>query len=434
MTIPITSPPPKPTVASVLKNYNFRLLWIGQGTSLLGDYFFMIALPWLILKITNDPLALGIILALIGIPRAVIMLVGGAVSDRFPQRLIMIVSDVLRLGLTALLASLILTSTLQLWMLYLMALIFGIISGFFMPASGAMMPLLVKPEELTLSNSIYSGTAQLSAFIGPVLAGGLIGMFAHSTSPNASADLTGIALALAFDAFTFLASVVTLALMRWASVSRPVDKAAANILQSIREGLVYMWHEDLLRTMFIVMVAANFLFSGPLVVGMPVIANTRLSGAASFGLIVGGYGIGNLLGIVLSNPLAQVLYKRMRTFMVSVFVVFGIGLSLMGLISSTIFAFAILLVMGVCNGILAITLITSLQRKTPKEMLGRVMSLVMLASVGLQPISQALTGVVIKLSLTWLFYGAGILMALVAVWLAVQPVMHHIDEALAVGS
>jgi MFS family permease len=424
----------KPTASNVLKNYNFRCLWIGQGTSLLGDQFFMIALPWLILKLTNDPLTLGIILALVGIPRAIFMLVGGVASDRFSPRLIMLVSDVLRLLLTTLLAIMIFTSWLQLWMLYVMALLFGIISGFFLPASGSMMPLLVKPEELTISNSIYQGTAYLSAFLGPVLAGALIALFARGDTTQGSTSYAGIAVALAFDALTFLVSVITLLLMKWQSAIKPQSRTAGNILLSIKEGIAYLWRDDLLRTMFILMVAANFLFTGPLIVGMPVISNTRLSGAASFGIIMGAYGGGNLLGIVLSSPLAQVLSKRMGTFMVGVFVIFGIGLGLMGLISSTIFAFVILFVMGTCNGVLAIILITALQRKTPKEMLGRVMSLVTLAGVGLQPISQALTGAIIKLSLNGLFYGAGILMALVALWLAFQPVIHRFDEMLAVGS
>src|SRR5512137_3083 len=107
----------KSTSINVLKNYNFRLLWIGQGTSLLGDQFFMIALPWLVLKLTDDPLALGIILALIGIPRAIFMLVGGAVADKYSARVVMLVSDVLRLLLTILLAVMILTGWLQLWTL-----------------------------------------------------------------------------------------------------------------------------------------------------------------------------------------------------------------------------------------------------------------------------------------------------------------------------
>lgn len=120
----------KPTSQNVLNNYNFRLLWIGQGTSLLGDEFFMIALPWLVLKLTDDPMALGTILAMIGIPRAIFMLVGGAVADKYSPRRIMLASDTLRLVLTALLAVLILSGSLQLWMLYVLALLFGTISGF----------------------------------------------------------------------------------------------------------------------------------------------------------------------------------------------------------------------------------------------------------------------------------------------------------------
>src|SRR5512136_2308529 len=127
---------PKQTSLNVLKNYNFRLIWIGQGASLLGDEFFMIALPWLVLKLTNDPLALGTVLAMIGIPRALFMLIGGALADRYSQRDIMLASDILRLLLTILLTILILASWLQLWMLYLLGLFFGVISGFFIPASG----------------------------------------------------------------------------------------------------------------------------------------------------------------------------------------------------------------------------------------------------------------------------------------------------------
>src|SRR5690349_5634334 len=91
---------------SVISNRNFRLLWLGQGASLLGDQFYLIAAPWLVLKLTNDPLALGAVLALAGIPRAVFMLAGGAITDRYSPRAIMLVSDILRLGLTAGMAAL----------------------------------------------------------------------------------------------------------------------------------------------------------------------------------------------------------------------------------------------------------------------------------------------------------------------------------------
>jgi MFS family permease len=423
---------PKPTTSRILKNYNFRLLWIGQGTSLLGDQFFMIALPWLVLKLTGSSLALGTVLAMIGVPRAVFMLVGGAATDRFSPRLIMLLSDILRLLLTALLVVMLLTSGVQLWMLYVLSLLFGVISGFFIPASGAMLPLLVRPEELAVSNSIYQGTAMLSGFLGPVLAGGLITLFARPDTAAGTVELTGIAAALAFDAFTFLVSVLTLFLMHWEEIEKPRASSPANMLASIQEGVGYLWADGLLRTLFILMVAANFLFVGPVIVGIPMIADLRLAGsAAAYGTIMGAYGGGNLVGILLSSRMIQLLNRRMGTFMVAVILSFAVGLALLGVVSSTALAFIIMLVMGAGNGVLSIALITFLQQKTPKEMLGRVMSLVMLASVGLQPISQALTGAVIKLSLGGLFYGAGILMALVAVWLAIQPATHSMHQALA---
>jgi MFS family permease len=218
----------KPTASSVLKNYNFRLLWIGQGTSLLGDQFFMIALPWLVLRLTDDPLALGIVLALIGIPQALFMLIGGTVTDRYTPRAIMLVSDILRLLITILLAIMILANWLQLWVLYLVAFIFGVISGFFNPASGAILPMLVKPEDLVISNSIYQGTSYLCSFIGPVLAGGLIALFAHSKMAQGTAEMAGIAAAIAFDALTFLVSVVTLGLVTLAGVGLvPISQALA---------------------------------------------------------------------------------------------------------------------------------------------------------------------------------------------------------------
>src|SRR5579872_1128215 len=100
---------------TLFQTHDFRLLWIGQGTSLLGDQFFMIAMPWLVLKLTGDPVSLGIVMALMGIPRAVFMLVGGVITDRFSSRQIMILSDLIRLVLIALLTVIVLLGQVQLW-------------------------------------------------------------------------------------------------------------------------------------------------------------------------------------------------------------------------------------------------------------------------------------------------------------------------------
>jgi MFS family permease len=426
---------PKPSASTVLKNYNFRLLWIGQTTSLLGDQFFLIAMPWLVLKLTNDPLALGTVTAIIGIPRAAFMLIGGAITDRYSPRTVMLVSDLLRLVLVGLLTALVVTGGVQLWMLYVLGFIFGLISGFFLPASNAILPQVIRSDELVVGNSIYQGAAQMVTFIGPMLGGAVIALFAHLVIGGSSSEMTGIAAAMAFDALTFLVSVVTLWLMSWQFVRSPQSNSLTSIFTSIKEGITFLWGGDFLRTMFLLMVAANFIFSGPIIVGVPTLADIRLGGsAATFGIIMGAFGAGNLLGIVLSSPVLKLVRLKMGAFFVAVIVSFGIGLVLLGFVSSIAICIAIFFISGVGNGVLAIALITFLQQSTPKEMLGRVMSLVTLASVGLAPISQALAGVLTKVSLQLMFVGAGVLMLLTAFWLALQPVTRNIHQILAAQS
>ncbi|MBK8049162.1 MAG: MFS transporter [Anaerolineales bacterium] len=131
----------------VLGIRDFRLYWVGQATSLLGDNFHFIAAPWLVLQLTGDPLILGAVMALGGVPRAVFTLVGGAITDRFSPRIVMITSDIIRFLLTTMLAALVITGAIQVWMMYLVALIFGVVSGFFMPASMSMLPRLVEGDD-----------------------------------------------------------------------------------------------------------------------------------------------------------------------------------------------------------------------------------------------------------------------------------------------
>ena len=162
---------------AALKTRDYRLLWIGQGISHLGDQFHLIALPWLVLSLTHDPFQLGLVLALAGIPRAAVMLFGGAFADRHSPRLIMLVSDALRFVIAGALAVSILTGSVQLWMVYVLALSFGVVSGFFMPAAEASLPRLLKDEQLEGGNALMMGVAQLMSFVGPALAGTVIAVF-----------------------------------------------------------------------------------------------------------------------------------------------------------------------------------------------------------------------------------------------------------------
>jgi MFS family permease len=406
-------------IKKVFRNRNFFNLWLGQSTSVLGDQFEMIAAPWLVLKLTNDPLALGTVMALTSIPRALFMLLGGVITDRFSARKIMLISDTIRLVLISAMAALIYTGSIQVWMLYAFALLFGTIAGFFSPAAGAMVPHIVEKDELQAGNALMQGTAQLSGFLGPVLAGGLIALFANGGAGTGTTSMNGIALAFAFDALSFLVSIITL--LRMSPLKTAQSSGSDNVLDSIKSGIRFVVKDDTLRILFILVLAANLLLLGPALVGIPVLSELRFAeGAAAFGLIMSAMGGGNLIGILLGGSLPRPNGTQLKLILVALIGGFGLALISFAFIRSTWIGFAIMLVVGMGNGYFGISAITMLQQRTPADMLGRVMSLVMFSSFGLAPISQALSGLLIKLSLEGLFIGAGLLLLGLAAWTALN--------------
>jgi MFS family permease len=407
---------------------DFRLLFAGAATSLLGDQFTMIATPWLVLQLTNDPAALGIVLALQGIPRAVFMLFGGALTDHLSPRLVMLIANVTRFFLTAVMAFLVLTGAVQIWMLYFFSLAFGIAAGFAIPAENSIVPLLVKADDLQAGNSIIMGVTQLAGFVGPTIAGILIGRYTDS--------LTGVAWAFALDAFTFVVSAVTLQLIRGGkaqSSSEGTEKES--VWASIAAGVRYLWKDSPLRLMLMIHLTINFMMVGPLMVGIPVLANDRLpEGAAAFGLLMSAFAGGNLAGYLIAGSLPKPGGGSLRWIMVGLVAVFGVVIGALGFVPSTWVDFGLLLVMGLGNGYMSIILMTWMQTRTPKEMMGRTMSILVLSSSGLVPISQALAGLLSKSNLTLMFAIPGALVVLVSAWMILQPDLKRLTMSMAEGS
>ncbi len=304
----------------VLRIHNFRMLWIGEGISLLGDQFYLIALPWLVLSLTGNALAVGTMFATAGIPRALFMLVGGALTDRFTPRRLMMNSNIARMILMGLLAALVMTDLIQLWMLYVLALLFGLADAFFFPAQTSIVPQLVSQDQLQQGNAIIQGTAQLSLLVGPLVAGVTISLLDRGTPHFTS----GMALAFGLDSLSFIASITMLGLMRIEQVNTRVERTEGGIFASIREGLLYVWNDATLKVVFPIVMGLNILINGPFAVGIPVVARTRFSeGAAAFGLILSVFGGGALLGTVLAGVLPKPSKKQLGTVSLSI-------LSLMG--------------------------------------------------------------------------------------------------------
>ena len=418
--------------AGPLSVRNFRLLWIGEGISLLGDQFYMIALPWLVLQLSGSALALGTVMALAGIPRALFVLIGGAFVDRFSPRSVMIASNFARLVLVVLLSALVLTNTIRIEMLYAFALAFGLADSFYFPGQSAIIPQLLPEDQLQAGNTFVQGTAQLSLLLGPVLAGGLIALLGQAATADSASSTEGIGIAFGIDALSFVASLLCLILMRTPSIPKQ-DGEQQNVFESIKVGFAYLWSQTILRVFFLLLIAMNFLVLGPVVVGIPVLAARRLAeGAAAFGIIMSAFGGGALLGIILSNVLPALKPKHFGTMLLLIISSLGIGIALMPLFTSTAVIAVIMLLMGMANGYVNINFFTWLQKRIPQELMGRVMSLLFFCSIGLAPVSNALAGAILQIDLNMLFIGGGVLMAAVSLLSILLPAVQQMGLETAI--
>lgn len=395
--------------ATLSRDPNFRWLMAGAIISMLGDQFTLIALPWLVLKMTGDPLVLGTVLALSSIPRALFILVGGALADRHsPKRVMMLTKHASTLLLGAL-GLLVLCGQLTLWMVYGFALAFGLATAFSIPAGTSIMPHVVPREQLQAANSMMMGMRQFSMFAGPLLAGLLIAVFGHGTS-GAVSDAKGLGAAFLFDAFSFALSAWTLARVRVrAPAAAPAQ--APSVLKSVAEGLRYCWNDYALRTCFLYWGAVALFITGPIQIAMPVLADSLQQGAAAFGVLMGAHGAGTLAGMMVSGARPHLRLRNFGTTILLIDAVIGLLFIPLGKIGAAWEGAALLLVIGVLGGFLQVTVYTWLQRHMAPAMLGRGMALFMFIFMGIAPISSAATGWVMRsITLGQLFAGSGVLL------------------------
>lgn len=428
---PVAAGPPERLEVSILRilgERNFRWLWVGEGVSTLGTQFYQIALPWLVLKLTGSTFALGSIMGLAGLPRALLMLVGGALTDQFSPRRVMLASNTGRLCLVTLLAILVLTGQTHLWILYALAFLFGLADAFFYPALFAIMPQILEKQHLHAGNAVVQGVSQLSIAAGPVLAGVMIALVggtsaAGPTTSGASAEtaaalrMEGYALAFAINAFTFAISIFTLRMIRTRETVLPTDKATMNgVLSSIKDGLAYVWKDPALRTVFGIAGALSLFGEGPVLVGVPVLADTRLAeGPAAYGVIMSCFGLGSVVGIVLAGTQSKPATRRLGLLLPAACAIMGGGMVTFGFAASIAPAALAALIMGSGLGYTIVVMTTWLQQRTPEQLMGRTMSLLMMAVVGVIPVSMLLVGVTMSFSIQATFLGAGVLILAVAI-------------------
>jgi Major Facilitator Superfamily len=391
-------PSPRPPLAAVLGSRPYLLLWSAQFASLLAGFFNYVAVAWLVLQLTGSTLAVGSVLAAASIPSAILMLLGGAVSDRFSPRMTMLAAGLVRGAVMVVLAALTIAQLVQLWELFAAAVIVGSTTAFFIPAGMAMLPRVVSTDQLPAGNALLNLSRTGAMVLGSAAAGVLVAA-------------VGAGAALGVDAAGSLLAAILVIPLPSSTTARP--GSAAGPLADIRDGLRYAWHDVPLRTALIVVAVLNLGALGAIEVGLPALAHVRFSeGAAALGTSFAAWGIGSTAGSLLGGT--RTLPGHFGRFMVGTVALIGAGVAAAGIAPTLAVLIVIMVVLGVVEGIATTYLLSWLQGRTDPAMQGRVMAIAMLASVGLEPVALAAAGALASRDLGLLFWASAAAIELTA--------------------
>ena len=399
----------KPPVKLFANRY-FRNLILGGTVSMFGDQFYLVALPWLVLQITGSSVALGAVLMLAAVPRAVLMLMGGAISDRSSPRRVMLLTASSRTILVAAISVLGWYGVLALWHVYILAFAFGVADAFAIPALQAILPVLVPREQLTQANSALQSSMQLSMITGPAPAGIII-------------KKLGTMWAFFIDAISFLFIIAPL----WVIPDPPKpahSQSRPNVWHTIVEGLRYVHADVAMRTIIGFGCALNFCIMGPIMVGLAAIAKNQFNSATAYGLMFSAFAFGALAGSLSAGMRKQ---KRRGIMILFVGSTLGILLAAVGFLHSLIGLCVDMLLMGITSGYSNVHMTAWYQERVETSLMGRVMSVRMFTIFGLMPVSLAIAGFLAEISLQILFASAGILMLVVTILAATQRPVREID-------
>jgi MFS family permease len=364
----ITAASSRARFLQAFKSRDFRLLWSGQAVSLLGDTAFIVALGWRTFTLTGSARSLGIVLTLQGVGLLSTVLLGGALADRYDRRTLMLVSDAARFAVIGALAVVDATGHLSLGNLAGLAFAEGLATGFFTPALGGLVPLIVEQPGLGSANALIGMARQASLLIGPTFAGLMYG-FAGST------------VVFGFNAFSYLIS------FGFVFATRPRVAERAESVGTLREiwagiryvgGIPWLW-------VTITLFAFVLMFQwAPIQVLTPKLVRDHFHlSVKAYGVIFSMLGAGMIVGAV---TFAQTNPRRRRglisylIWMVNSLLVVVFALSpwyWLALVAS--------FCRGICIGYGVAVWETMLMELVPQHMLSRVVSLDWFGAFGLTP-------------------------------------------------
>ena len=367
---------PRPARLAAFRHRDFRLFWGGQLVSLVGTWMQSVGQSWLVLELTGSPLQLGLVTALQFIPVLFLSPIGGALSDRFPKRRIILLTQTAMMGQAFALAALVWTGRVRYWHVAVLAAIYGLGRAADIPARQAYVTDLVgKPDvpNAVALNSLVFNTARI---VGPAVAGLLIARF-------------GVAAAFFLNGLSFVAVIGALLATRTAGDPEPAGRLG------LREG-VWGAVDYAARTPTIAFTLGLLVITSLLVINfnvlVPLVARDVLNeGAHGFGLLMSSLGVG---AVVAGLGLAVLRQSQPPLWLLAgSAAILSVGTASLSLVGHFAATSALLVVLGCFQIVFSTGCNTTLQLETPDALRGRVMGLYALAFAGMTPFGSLLVGV-----------------------------------------
>jgi DHA3 family macrolide efflux protein-like MFS transporter len=376
---------------------NFWLYAVGRLMSLIGTGVQDIAVPLFILDITRSGTAMGTFMIISMVPRLVLIPLAGVVGDRVNRKLIMVWMDFGRGAVILFLAFLAAQNLVTIPILFIAQFAMSLMNALFGPATMAMLPDIVKEDDLTRANSVIGAVNSLSGILGPVMGGIIYG-------------LGGIQIAFLINGISFVASGISELFIRYEQKTRKFEKVR-EVVQDLKGGIHFVGAHKGLLTLLVFALVTNFLMAPVFGVLVPYVLRIVINfSAEQYGMIQTSFVVGLLIGnIIIGTLLAKARIEKMLNgglLIETVFMVFFVALifpqviETLGYASWALFScmFVTFMFMGVFNAFVNTPLMVGMQKLTPTEFRARVFSVVEVVAQGVVPIGFGITGILLDLA------------------------------------
>jgi MFS family permease len=382
--------------------------------SLFGDGIYFVAIAWQVYELSNAPTALSVVGVAWTLPQVLFILLSGVISDRLDRRRVMIVADVVRGLAIAVIGALAVTGELELWHLLVLVAFYGAGEALFWPSFTAVVPDIVPSNLLVEANSLDVFVRTMTArMVGPAVGGAAIAAF-------------GTGGAFLLDAATF--GVSGLALLAMSSRPIAARDSGTSAFADIAEGLRFVRSQTWLWGTLVAASIALLCFFGPWEVLVPYVVKNELGGSArDLGFVFGAGGLGAVLSSLVMSQ--RSLPRKHITFMYGAWTVSSFAIVGYGVATEIWQAMLAALVSGGLGNAGMIVWMTQMQTRVPRPLLGRVSALDWFISLGLIPISFALTGpIAAAAGARETLVGAGVLSGVVTLAFLFLPGMRDTER------